>query len=35
MTTKLLLYRPIIFFIFAMFQFVHKLLIQSYGTIMP
>ncbi len=34
MTTKLL-YRLITFCIFALFQFVHKLLIQSYGTIMP
>ena len=35
MTTKLLLHRLIIFCIFALFQFVHKFLIQSYGTIMP
>lgn len=35
MTTKLLLYRPITFCIFALFQFVHKFLIQSYSTIMP
>ncbi len=35
MTTKLLLYRLITFCIFALSQFVHKLLIQSYGTKMP
>lgn len=35
MTTKLLLHRLITFCIFAQYQFVHKLLIQSYGTIMP
>lgn len=34
MTTKLLLHRLITFCSFALFQFVHKLLIQSYGTIM-